>query len=199
MSPIMRSTLRRGVLAAGGTLLAATVARKLGLGGAAAQPDPLHPPVQGIGVVQPHTPSALPALSFAEADGTVTTLDRIRAVHGNGAVVLNLWATWCIPCVAEMPALDALSRALAPAGVTVLTVSLDHGGAEQVRAFFAAHDIRSLPVLLDPHSASMAALGLSGIPTTLLIDGTGREVSRVSGSVDWAAPSAAALVKRLVR
>ena len=112
--------------------------------------------------------------------------------------MLNLWATWCVPCVAEMPALDQLARALQPNGVTVLTVSLDHGGAEQVRAFFAAHAIRSLPVLLDPHSSSMAALGLDGIPTTLLIDRAGREVARVSGSVDWAAPQAASLVAHLV-
>ncbi len=198
MSRIMRSTLRRGVLAAGGTLLAATVARKLGLGGAAAQPDPLHPPVQGLQVVRPHPPIALPPLSFADADGQVLTLDRIRAAHGDNGVLLNLWATWCVPCVAEMPALESLSRAIAPAGVAVLTVSLDHGGAGQVRAFYAAHAIRSLPVLLDPHSASMAALGLDGIPTTLLIDRAGREVARVSGSVDWAAPGAAALVTRLV-
>ncbi len=194
----MRSTLRRGVLAAGGTLMAAAAARKLGLGDASAQPDPAHPPVQGLEVVHPHPPSALPALSFADANGQVLTLDRIRAEHGDGGVLLNLWATWCVPCVAEMPALDQLSRALAPARVAVLTVSLDHGGAEQVRAFYAAHAIRSLPVLLDPHSASMAALGLDGIPTTLLVDRAGREVARVSGSVDWAAPAAAALVTRLV-
>ena len=194
----MRSTLRRGVLAAGGTLMAAAVARKLGLGDASAQPDPAHPRVQGLEVVHPHPPRALPALSFADASGQVLTLDRIRAAHGDGGVLLNLWATWCVPCVAEMPALDQLSRALAPAGVMVLTVSLDHGGAEQVRAFYAAHAIRSLPVLLDPHSASMAALGLDGIPTTLLVDRAGREVARVSGSVDWAAPAAAALVTRLV-
>ncbi len=194
----MRSTLRRGVLAAGGTLMAAAVARKLGLGDASAQPDPAHPPVQGLEAVRPHPPSMLPALSFADASGQVLTLDRVRAAHGGGGVLLNLWATWCVPCVAEMPALDALSRALAPAGVTVLTVSLDHGGAEQVRAFFAAHAIRSLPVLLDPHSASMAALGLDGIPTTLLVDRAGQEVARVAGSVDWAAPAAAALVTRLV-
>ncbi len=192
----MRSTLRRGVLAAGGTLLAAAVVRKLGPGGAAAQSDPAHPPVQALQVVRPHPPSPLPALSFADADGQVMTLDRLRTA--GGGVVLNLWATWCVPCVAEMPALDRLARALKPNGVTVLTVSLDHGGAEQVRAFYAVHAIRSLPVLLDPHSLSMAALGLDGIPTTLLIDRAGLEVARVSGSVDWASPDAAGLVTRLV-
>ncbi len=194
----MRSTLRRGVLAAGGTLLAAAVARKLGLGGADAQPDPSHPPVQGLEVVRPHLPSVLPPLSFVDGNGKAATLDGIRAAQGGNGVLLNLWATWCVPCVAEMPALDSLSRALQPAAVTVLTVSLDHGGAEQVRAFYAAHAIRSLPVLLDPHSTSLAALGLDGIPTTLLIDRAGREVARVSGSVDWAAPEAAGLVTRLV-
>ena len=112
-------------------------------------------------------------------------LDRFRG-HG---LVVNLWATWCVPCVTEMPALDALSRTLAPSGALVLTVSLDRGGADAVRPFFAAHGIRSLPVLLDPHSASLAALGLDGIPITLLIDkaGAGGRTSARSGGLDHAA------------
>ena len=97
-----------------------------------------------------------------------------------------------------MPALDALARTLAPSGIRVLTVSLDHRGADAVRPFFAAHAIRSLPVLLDPHSTSLAALGLDGIPVTLLVNRAGQEVARLQGPVDWATPQAAALVGRLV-
>jgi thiol-disulfide isomerase/thioredoxin len=197
MSRIMRRTLHRSVLAAGGTLLAAVVSRKYWGAGAEVPPDQTRPPVQGLDTVHAHPPRSLPSLSFTDADGRVLTLEQLRLAHGGG-IVLNLWATWCVPCVAEMPALDTLSRVLAPSGIAVLTVSLDHGGADQVRAFQAAHQIRSLPVLLDPHSASLVALGLDGIPTTLLINRNGQEVARISGSVDWASPQAASLVTRLV-
>ncbi len=191
MSRIMRPILRRSVLAAGGTVMAAALSRKRLLGSARAQD---HPPFQPLDVIKPHAPTPLPALSFLDGDGRPIGLDRFRG-HG---VVLNLWATWCVPCVTEMPALDALARTLAPSDIQVLTVSMDHGGADAVRPFFAAHGIRSLPVLLDPHSTALSALGLNGIPVTLLIDRDGREVARLEGPVDWATPQAAALVEQLV-
>lgn len=191
MPGIMRTTLRRSVLAAGGTLLAGTLARKW-LPAAAAQDA--HPPVQPFSVLKSHPPSILPRIAFTDADGGTSGLDRF-AGHG---IVLNLWATWCIPCVAEMPSLDGLARVLAPAGILVLPVSLDHDGAARVAPFYKAHGITSLPVLLDPHSAILAALGLEGIPMTLLIDRQGREVARVQGSVDWADPKAAVTVRQML-
>lgn len=192
MPEIMRPILRRGLLAAGGTVMAAFLSRKRPFGAALAQGD--HPPFQPLDTVRAHAPTALPALPFGDADGRPVGLDRYRG-HG---LVVNLWATWCVPCVTEMPALDALSRTLEPSGIRVLTVSLDRGGAGAVRPFFAAHGIRSLPVLLDPHSRALAALGLDGIPVTLLVDRDGREVGRLQGPVDWATPEAAVLVRRLV-
>lgn len=191
----MRKTLRRTVLAAGGTLLAGAVVRKYLIEpGQAEQAEPAHPPVQPLDIIKPHPPTILPKLGFLDADGKPQSLEQY-AGHG---LVLNLWATWCVPCVAEMPALDALARTLAPSGVRVLTVSLDRGGAAAVKPFYAAHGITSLPVLLDPHSALLGALGLDGIPTTLLVDKTGLEVARLQGPVDWASPQAAALVTKLI-
>ncbi len=196
MSTIMRPILRRGLLAAGGTVIAAALARKrpLGTARAQAQAQPDHPPFQALDTVRAHPPTPLPPLSFIDGDNRPVTLDGLRG-HG---LLLNLWATWCVPCVTEMPALDALARTLAPSGIRVLAVSLDHRGADAVRPFFAAHVIRSLPVLLDPHSTSLAALGLDGIPVTLLVNRAGQEVARLQGPVDWATPQAAALVGRLV-
>lgn len=191
----MQKTLRRTVLAAGGTLLAGAVARKYMIGiGQAEQVDPAHPPVQSLDIIKPHPPAILPRLTFLDADGKPQSLAQY-AGHG---LVLNLWATWCVPCVAEMPALDVLARSLAPSGLRVLTVSLDRGGAASVRPFYAAHGITSLPILLDPHSVLLGALGLDGIPTTLLVDKTGMEVVRLQGPVDWASPQAAALVTKLI-
>ncbi|MGI4748731.1 MAG: TlpA disulfide reductase family protein [Janthinobacterium lividum] len=191
----MQKTLRRTVLAAGGTLLAGALARKYMIGpGQAEQVEPGHPPVQPLDIVKPHPPTILPRLGFLDADGTMQSLEQFMG-HG---LVLNLWATWCVPCVAEMPALDALARTLAPSGVRVLTVSLDRGGAAAVKPFYAAHGITSLPILLDPHSTMLAALGLDGIPTTLLVDKAGLEVARLQGPVDWASTQAAALVTKLI-
>jgi thiol-disulfide isomerase/thioredoxin len=192
MSRIMQKTLRRTVLAAGGTLLAGAVARKYLIG--PGQADPGHPPVQPLDIIKPHPPTILPRLAFVDADGKAQSLEQY-AGHG---VVLNLWATWCVPCVAEMPALDALAGTLASSGIRVLTVSLDRGGAAAVGPFYAAHGIRSLPVLLDPRSALLGALGLDGITTTLLVGSTGMEVARLQGPVDWASPQAAALVTKLI-
>ena len=196
MSRIMRTTLRRSVLAAAGTLMAGAVARKYLIGHADADQaaPPPGPPVQPLGVIKPHTPTVLPPIGFLGADGAAQTL----AQHRGHGVVLNLWATWCVPCVSEMPALDALARTLAPTGIQVLTVSLDRAGADAVRPFYVAHGIRSLPVLLDPHSAILATLGLDGIPTTLLVNGSGMEVARLQGPVDWASPEAAALIGHLL-
>ena len=174
--------------------MAAAVARKFLASGAEAQPILPAPPILPLSALRPHDPAKLPPISFQSADGGTHTLDEHRG-HG---VVLNLWATWCVPCVAEMPALDMLARTLAPQGIQVLTVSLDRAGVDAVRPFFAAHAIRSLPILLDPHSAALQALGLDGIPTTLLVNKAGLEVARLQGPTLWASPQAAQLIKTMI-
>jgi thiol-disulfide isomerase/thioredoxin len=113
-------------------------------------------------------------------------------------MVINLWATWCAPCVAELPALSALSHVLAPQDIAVLPLSSDRGGVKAVHAFFEAHDISGLPILLDPKGAAAEAWGVDGIPTTVIIDRRGMERARLEGAADWSSPAAAALVRRLV-
>ncbi len=112
-------------------------------------------------------------------------------------MVVNLWATWCVPCVEELPSLARLSQTLAPDDIAVLPLSSDRGGAKTVEAFFQQHGITGLPVLLDPRSAAIRVLHARGIPTSLVIDRKGREVARLEGSADWSTPAAAQLVKRL--
>jgi thiol-disulfide isomerase/thioredoxin len=99
-------------------------------------------------------------------------------------VVLNFWATWCIPCVAELPSLDRLA-ASAP-DFAVLAVSADRTGAEVVSPFLKAHGIAHLTTLLDPHMAAGQAFGVAGFPTTLVIDASGRLRGRLEGPADWA-------------
>ncbi len=175
---------RRRMLAAAATVAAALPVRK-----------PRAEALQGLSALKlTDPPVPLPAITFYDAEGQAHRLSEFRG-HG---MAVNLWATWCAPCVAEMPALAALARALAPDDVAVLPLSSDRGGAEAVRGFFAQHGITGLPVLLDPKGAAQRALGAEGIPLTVLIDREGRERARLEGGADWATPDAIARVRALV-
>jgi thiol-disulfide isomerase/thioredoxin len=176
---------RRTMVAAGATLASALAARKL----LAATADDKMPV---LGQAKPKD-GPLPDFQFRLPDGTVKTI----ADYAGKGVVLNLWATWCAPCVAEMPSLDALAAAVRSANAVVLPLSSDRGGAAAVERWYSAHDIKNLPILLDPTGAAARALGARGIPTTLLIDGKGRERGRLEGGADWADPKSIAMVKAL--
>ena len=140
------------------------------------------------------TIATVPDITFRSADGAAHHLSDFIG-HG---MVINLWATWCAPCVEEMPSLAKLSKALAPEDIAVLPLSSDRGGAQAVQAFFQEHAITGLPVLLDPRSAAAHAWGARGIPTSVLVDRKGREVARLEGSADWSTPAAVQLVRKLV-
>lgn len=194
---------RRSMLAAAGVAAAATLATALTLRKPAPprvltlQPDaaPPHVRLQSLAALQPiDPPRPVADLRFTDATGTTHSL---RDYAGKG-VVLNLWATWCAPCVAEMPSLAHLARAAAAQGLVVLPVSTDHGGAEQVQRFYRAHGIADLPVAVDPTGTITETLHARGLPTTLLIDGSGRERARLEGGADWAAPDALATLRKLI-
>ncbi|HVY17147.1 MAG TPA: TlpA disulfide reductase family protein [Rhodopila sp.] len=177
---------RRHVLtaAAGGTLAAVVRPRKP----RAAPPSPLH------GLVRFDPPKPVPDIAFFGADGSKHHFSDFK---GRGMVV-NLWATWCMPCVEEMPSLAALSKTLASSDIAVMPISSDRGGASAVSAWFGRHDITSLPVLLDPHGDLAHAFGVRGIPTTFIIDTANRQVASLEGAADWSAPDAEAAIKKLV-
>ena len=129
-----------------------------------------------------------PAVSFIAPDGKPVTLASFKGKP----LLLNLWATWCAPCVAEMPTLDAAAATLAPK-VQVIAVSQDLQGTEKVAPFFAAKKFATLKPYLDPK------LGLSlayqaNLPTTILYDSTGKEVWRMTGGYEWNTPAAAKLI-----
>jgi peroxiredoxin len=135
----------------------------------------------------------LPAFRFFTANNTVRTLADYR---GRG-VVLNLWATWCGPCVAELPTMDRLAATLAPDGIVVLPVSSDIGGAGAVRAFYDSHDIEHLPILLDPGGAITQAWQVPGIPVTVIFDREGHPRARLVGGADWGTAEVADHVRSL--
>ncbi len=135
----------------------------------------------------------LPAFSFTLADGTPRTI----ADYAGKRLVLNLWATWCIPCIAEMPALAKLAHDQA-GELLVLPLSSDRQGAKVVPAWFAEHHIEGLPVLLDPKGAASRTLGARGLPTTLLIGADGREHARLEGAVAWTEPASITRLRALL-
>jgi thiol-disulfide isomerase/thioredoxin len=168
-----------GALLAGGTL------------GAALPPGPAQ--AQSIGRLKEDGPKPLPALTVTDPEGK--TRD-IASFAGKG-LVLNLWATWCPPCVEEMPALDRLAALLAPEDILVIPASSDRNGRAQVEPFYARTGIKNLGIWLDPNSAASRALGARGLPTTILIDREGRERARLEGAADWSGAALLADVRRL--
>lgn len=114
-----------------------------------------------------------------------TSLRRAIAAAGGKRVLVNLWATWCPPCLAEMPALDALAGDAAE-GLLVLPVSQDMEGWQAVNGFFEAGKFKVLTPLLDQPGSLGEALKARGLPMTVLYGPDGKEIWRVSGTPDWA-------------
>ena len=139
-------------------------------------------------------PAPAAMISFTDADGKETGL---AAFAGQGLVV-NLWATWCPPCVAEMPALDRLLAMVRAERIAVLALSSDRGGRAKVEPFYQRLGLKELAIWLDPLGAAARALGARGLPTTVIIDRVGREVARLEGEAVWDAPELVAAVQRLV-
>jgi thiol-disulfide isomerase/thioredoxin len=103
-------------------------------------------------------------------------------------VLLNIWATWCVPCRKEMPALDRLQALLGGADFEVVPISIDRGGIETVGKFYAEISLQNLAMYIDSSGQMLRALGAVGLPTTLLIDRGGNEIGRIVGPAAWDAP-----------
>jgi thiol-disulfide isomerase/thioredoxin len=100
-------------------------------------------------------------------------------------VLLNFWATWCAPCIREMPALDRLQAALGDEGLEVVAVSEDFAGRKVVEPFFAQLGLAHLKIYYDSNGALSRAVGVNGLPTTFLIDREGRIVGGLEGPAEW--------------
>jgi thiol-disulfide isomerase/thioredoxin len=138
-------------------------------------------------------PRPLAWFSFTDAEGRPHTV----ADFAGDVLVINLWATWCPPCVAEMPALDRLQAMLGPEGVRVLALSQDRGGAGVVDRFYDRTGVKALGIWLDPRGTAARALGARGLPTTLIVTRDGREAARVIGEAEWDAPEMVALIRAI--
>jgi thiol-disulfide isomerase/thioredoxin len=131
-----------------------------------------------------------PRTVFLDEGGNRLTLDKFKGK----IVVLNLWATWCTPCVAEMPMLDRLQHQLESLGVVVVALSIDSKGAKVVREFYDEHHIKHLDVYVDPTMRAQNGFKVIGLPTTILIDREGNDRGRIVGPAEWDEARAADLV-----
>jgi thiol-disulfide isomerase/thioredoxin len=145
-------------------------------------------------VVNP--PRALPEITVMTMEGNVETLT--AGLPAGKPAVVNLWATWCVPCVKELPSLARLQTLLGDKA-TVSALSVDRGGAYTVGAFLAKTGIAGLNIRLDPRAESLQALQARGMPTTLLLNAAHREVARFEGPAEWDEPDIAAEVKRFLQ
>jgi thiol-disulfide isomerase/thioredoxin len=143
-------------------------------------------PVKGVD--RSHRGKAAPDAMFNNPDGEETSLAEFRGKP----LLVNLWASWCAPCVKELPTLDRL--ATSNAAVRVLAVSQDMGPHASVVAFLDQHKIADLEAFQDPKMALSGGLGVEVMPTTLLYDAQGREVWRYVGELDWTSGEAARLL-----
>lgn len=130
-------------------------------------------------VVHEQPVDASDAVFFDAAGGQKTLADW----HGKVAVV-NFWATWCAPCRAEMPALDALEKGT-PDDIAVVTIATGRNLMPAIEKFYDEAAIEALPVLLDPKQALSRGMGVVGLPVTVVLDREGREVARMIGEAEW--------------
>jgi len=181
---------RRLLFAGGGTLIASGL---LGKWGGTARADALLSLAQ-TEVTQPVKPA--PDVGFLRADGSEVKL----SAYLGKPIVLNFWATWCAPCVAELPSLDQLAVTLANDHIQVLAVSEDLGAkaADVVQNYYSKHGITRLPVLIDHYGKASDGFDNQGVPTTLLIDKTGEIRARFEGGTNWSEPTAIDKIRQII-
>jgi thiol-disulfide isomerase/thioredoxin len=136
-------------------------------------------------------PRPAPEIGFADSEGKQFSLADFRG----RVVLINLWATWCQPCIREMPSLDRLRAALPEQDLAIVLISQDRGGDKVVAPFFAKLGLSALKTYLDPKSTVGHALEVRGLPTSVLFDREGNELGRVEGAVEWDGAAAQALLR----
>ena len=160
-------------------------------GGSAAEDNPDVSERVPLGAFIPASPLLpAPAISFVDLAGNTVSL----AEFTGKIVLVNLWATWCEPCLREMPSLERVQSRLGDK-LAVVAISEDHGGSKTVDPFIDKLGLKSVKVYLDPKSAIERAFKVQGLPTSFLIDREGRVLGRVEGAAEWDAPKLLEVLK----
>ncbi|HEX3809070.1 MAG TPA: TlpA disulfide reductase family protein [Rhizomicrobium sp.] len=147
-----------------------------------------HPPSSISALKAEAAPKNVPVVAFTDAKGQRHTLAEFKGRY----VLLNLWATWCAPCVRELPALAQLQAAIPKDKFTIVAVDVGRNTPADAAAFLKSHHAAVLDVYQDSDIALIRVFGAFGLPMSVLIDPQGREVARAMGPGEWDAPDAVA-------
>ena len=139
-------------------------------------------------VIEPKGPA--PDVKFTNGVGEKITLADFRG----RVLLLNFWATWCAPCIKEMPSLDKLQAKFSSDDFQVVAVNEDRGGANVAASFLQKLGTMNLSVFADDKMKLMRALNVRGLPTSFLLDRKGRIVGKLVGVAEWDTPEAEALI-----
>jgi thiol-disulfide isomerase/thioredoxin len=162
--------------------------------GAADESDSDMPDRTKLGEFVPSAqPLQAPEVSLADPTGQTVGLSALRGKP----VLVNLWATWCEPCLREMPSLERLQSRLGER-IAVLAVSEDRGGNKSVEPFIAKLGLKSVKIYIDPKSEVGHAFGARGLPTSFLIDREGKVLGRVEGAAEWDSPKILGVLEPLL-
>ncbi|OKH87805.1 TlpA disulfide reductase family protein [Thalassospira sp. TSL5-1] len=131
--------------------------------------------------------------AFSDENGNIHDLKDFRGT----VLLVNLWATWCAPCVKEMPDLNELADKMANKPFRVLAISQDRGGAKDVQTFYKENDIHNLSTALDPKGVMARSFKVRGLPTSILIGRDGNIIGYIEGIAPWTDPAVVDYFTRL--
>jgi peroxiredoxin len=161
---------------------------------AAHEPSPVLDPFERAGVVELREGHRTPALRLATLAGGTVSL----AEHADKLVLVNFWATWCQPCTAEMPTLEALWRRQRARGLIVLGVSVDRGSPRPLLDPYVSRLGLTFPILLDPDLAASKAWRVTSLPATFVVRPGGEAIGLAFGAREWDSAEMQALLERFL-
>jgi thiol-disulfide isomerase/thioredoxin len=148
-----------------------------------------------VAFVRKNPPVELANVTFSDEAGAAKSLADFKGK----VVLLNLWATWCLPCRHEMPSLDRLQKDLGSDQFEVVALSLDRAGKDVARKFFDEIKVAHLKLYIDPTMKAGNGLRAVGMPTTILIGKDGKELGRLPGPAEWDGAAAKALIAEALK
>lgn len=155
--------------------------------------EPSDGTVRSFRPVNPHRP--VPSIPFFNRDGERVSLENFRGK----VVLINLWATWCPPCIRELPALDRLQAKFSTSDFEIVPIATDLEGLKVASPFYARLNIQNLGLYADPEHALGSFFPLDVFPANFIVNRQGELVSFLRSYVDWDAPEAEAMVEELIK